>query len=458
MSAEYPDFSNPPPAIPPEEKADVLPARMRRLVAWGSRQRRTIRAVGMIAGASLLATVLGLVGSLIQARFISPDDLGFLRKYSVIAGYTSFLSLGLFVILQREYPVLIGRGEQERARRAVAIVQSWIWLVVGISGGILLIVMIGELVQGHFREAAAWFMQIVAISTTLYVGYLTTTFRSGQEFERLARGVFFSAIAGAMVLPLFWVVPFVALVLRSVTGITVNAVYLHFVRPVKVGWLLPWRELLDLVKRGLRLFVGDYLRHVFWLTVEIALMYQIAGDRGVGLLVFGQILATVIAQLLFAINQVFLPRIAQEYGRSNSSCACLRLGAKPTLLNLGISIVVILGTWFILSPLIAYVFPKYADAVPLIRILSLQTLIISLSLPMYMLTVLEGYLPQFIAAVFGLGIFVGVTVILHNLGMIEEAVCWGTLAGQVDFAAIGLAWIAKKAKEESRSFKELLHV
>lgn len=449
MNSEYPAYSNPAPEIEPEPKASLLAAGVRRLLAWSASRRRTIRAVGMIASASLLASLLALAGSLIQAHFVTPDDLGFLRKYSVIAGYTGFLNLGLFVILQREYPVLMGRGEQAQARRAAAMVQSWVALVIGVVGTGLLGLLISELIQGHVREAAAWFMQIVGITATLYVGYLTTTFRSGHEFERLAKGTFISSIAGLLVLPLFWVWPFVALVMRSVTGSIANTLYLHASRPIRVGWYLPGREFLNLVKRGFRLFVGDYLRHVFWLTVEIGLMYQIAGDRGVGLLVFAQVIATTVAQLLFAVNQVYLPRIAQEFGRSGKIGVCLRMGTWPIVLNLGISAAVIVGVFFVLSPLIAYVFPKYVEAVPLIRILSLQTVIISLSLWMYMLTILEGYVPQFVAALVGLGVFVGVTAVLQAQGLREEAVAWGTLAGQIAFAAIGLLWIAGKSRMEN---------
>ena len=402
----------------------------------------------MIASANLLGIVVGVIGSLVQARFISPDELGFVRKYSVVYQYAVFLNLGLFIILQREYSVLIGRGEQERAHRVAAIVQSWCLLVSVFVCGTLSLVTIIELLHGRWREASAWFIQIVATWWALYGSYLVYTFRSGQEFERLAKGQFMSAIAGVAVIPLFWLWPFPTLVLRSVGGSIVQSFYLHFLRPVKVGWCLPWLEFLNLVKRGLRLYVSDYLRYMFWLTVEIWLMLRFVGDSGVGLLFFSKMIAESATQLSTAVNQVYIPQLAQRFGQSGSIRSCLRLGAKPTLLNLGSSLIIMGCVWYLLPPVISYAFPKYSEAVPLMRILVLQTLFVSISLPLYMVTVLEDYLTQLAAAVVGLGIFVGTAFFLHSLGLQGRSVAWGTVAGQAAFVLTCLLGLFLKARAE----------
>jgi len=413
-----------------------------------SEHRRTLQSISMVASANLLGMVLGVVGSLVQAHFIAPDDLGFVRKYAVVANSAIFLSLGLFTILQREYPVLLGRGEREQAQRVAAIVQSWVLLASGVVCGILTAIMLFEMVQGKWREAAAWFIQIVAVFSTLYVGYLTCLFRSGQEFERLAKSQFVSSIAGTAVLPLFVWLPFPALVLRSVVGQILSSVYLHFVRPIKVGWCWLWRDWLNLVKRGMRLYAGTYLRYSLWLSVEIWLMLRLAGDVGVGLLVFSKMIADAMSQVSYAINQVYLPRLAQHFGQTGSVRGCLKLALKPTLVNLGVSLLVTLSVWFVLPPILGFAFPKYVQAIPLVRILALQTLVVSVSLPLYMVVVLEGYLTQILAAVLGLAVFVGVALLLARLGLEQSAVAWGTLVGQVTFASVGLGWVFLRARRE----------
>ncbi|MEM4360236.1 MAG: hypothetical protein QXT45_06870 [Candidatus Bilamarchaeaceae archaeon] len=412
--------------------------------------QRTFQSISLIASANLFATVLGVVGSLVQAHFIAPDDLGFIRKYSVVANYAIFLNLGLFAILEREYPVLIGRGEKAQAQHTAAIVQSWVLSSSGIVCGILSVVMLIAVLQGNWREAAAWFIQIVAVFSTLYVGYLTCLFRSGHEFQKLATGQFTSSIAMTAVLPLFIWLPFPALVLRSVVGQIISALYLHLVRPVKLGWCWFWRDWLNLVKRGMRLYVGLYLRYSFWLTVEIWLMLYLAGNEGVGLLVFSKMIVDAASQVSYAINQVYLPRLAQRFGETNRVRACLKLALKPSLVNLGVSGLVTLSVWLVMPPILQWAFPKYVQAIPLVRILALQLFIVSFSLPLFMVGVLDGYFIQISAAILGLIVFLGVAFLLHRAGLGMNAVAWGTLAGQMTFAATCLSWLYTRAWREAR--------
>jgi hypothetical protein len=218
---------------------------------------------------------------------------------------------------------------------------------------------------------------------------------------------------------------------------------MHIVRPVKVGWCLPFGEFLCLVKRGMRLFMSDYLRYNFWLTVEIWLMLYVAGERGVGLYIFSNMITVMSSQICTAINMVYIPQMAQRFGQTGKIIPCLRLAVKPTLLNLGISTIIIVCYWFLLPPLISYAFPKYIEAIPILRVLILQILLVSISLPMFMLTILESYITQFIAVVTGLVVFVGIALLINSMGAREIAVPWGTLAGQVVFTGICLLWLIR---------------
>jgi O-antigen/teichoic acid export membrane protein len=404
----------------------------------------------MVASANLLGTGLGIIGSLVQARFISPDDLGFVRKYSVVSGYAIFLSLGLFLILQREYPVLMGRGDEEGARRAAAIGQTWCLITSGAVCSVLLVVSIMELVLGDWRAACGWFIQVVSVWTILYGGYLTCTFRSGQEFERLAKNTFLSSLAGFIVIPLFFVWPFATLVLRSIAGSLTSAVYLHVARPIKVGLYLPLREFLDLVKRGMRLFVGDYLRYSFWPTVEIWLMLMFAGDVGVGLLAFSTMICIAVGQFATAVNQIYLPRLAEHYGKTGSLGECLKLSVKPTLLNV-LSAVICAGfAWFILPPILRFAFPKYVLSIPLIQVLLFDTIIVALSLPLYMVAIQEDYLTTTVSAVAGLAAFLGIALFLQSLGLREMSVVWGSIVGRFVFVAVGFLSLTLRLRRDRR--------
>ena len=432
-----------------DEKTGISRIILHGVVGWIRDRSKTQRSIAMISLANLSGAVVGVAGSLVQANFITPDILGFIRKYSVVSRYAIFFSLGLFIILQREYAVLHGRGDREQANQTVAVVQSWCILVTTVACGSILIMTVIQLFRQNWYGAAAWFIQIVAVWSTLYVGFLDCTFRSGQEFERRAKGHFLGTIGTAVIIPLFWLWPFPTFTLRSVIEHIISGIYLHFYRPVKTGWYFHWGKFRELVKRGMRLFVSEYLRYNFWLTIEIWLMLFISGDKGVGLFVFASTLVDMSAQVITAVNMVYIPQIATLYGQTERIKSCLRFVIKPTLLNFGISTVIISSFWFLLPPVISYAFPKYLGAIPILNILVLRILLISITLPMYMLTILESYLIKLIAAIVGILAFIGTALSLKSMGLTETATPWGTLAGQMTYYAICLLWLGSKLNSQN---------
>lgn len=417
----------------------------RHLFEWILSKRNTGKVIGMIVSATLLGTLLGVIGSFVQAKFISPDDLGFIRKYSIIANYAVFLNLGLFTILQREYPVLLGEGKKEQAYQTNTIVQSWSILSVSVVCVVLVIIAFVELFQGGWKVSAALLIQAVTIGATVYSGFLACTYRFGREFERLAKGQALSSIASFAVIPFFLFWPFATFIVRSVMYPVVNAIYLHVFRPVKVGWRLPWKEFLGLVKRGMRLFLGSYFRYTFWLSVEIWFVLRFAGDVGVGLFVFSKMVAESICQLTTAVNQVTYPRLALLYGKNKSIVSCLKYAIKPTAINFGLSLFLAVCGWFIFPIVILLAFPKYADAIPLLRILLLQAPIWSFNIPINMVYILEDYQTQTIAAVLGLIVFACMAEMLNTIGFKGTSVAWSTIAGQVTYVAICLSRLIRKA-------------
>ena len=77
-----------------------------------------------------------------------------------------------------------------------------------------------------------------------------------------------------------------------------------------------------------------------------------------GLFVFSKMVAESAAQLAVAVNLVFMPRLAQTYGRTGTLTPCLKQSLTPTLITLGTAVPITLLVWFLLpKPVIIYAFP-----------------------------------------------------------------------------------------------------
>ncbi len=93
------------------------------------RQSKTIHTIAVFATGNMVAMLLGVVGSLVQARYVVPEDMGVLRTFGIIMGYLTFLHLGVFDGLQREIPLQLGRGNQAKAERAASACLAWITFI-----------------------------------------------------------------------------------------------------------------------------------------------------------------------------------------------------------------------------------------------------------------------------------------------------------------------------------------
>ena len=94
-----------------------------------------MKIISGLAGSNMFASVFGIIGAFIQARFISPEELGYFRGFSIATGYVFFLHLGFFTALERFYPYYVGKGEKIRSLAMAEICQSWNIAVSFIASG-----------------------------------------------------------------------------------------------------------------------------------------------------------------------------------------------------------------------------------------------------------------------------------------------------------------------------------
>ena len=99
--------------------------------AWVNKIKNNdiFKAIVSLFGANMFGSIVGVLGSFVQGRFISADELGFFKQFSIITGYLFFLHFGVFHAVERLYPLYMSRGEDEKAKRVVEVANAWILLV-----------------------------------------------------------------------------------------------------------------------------------------------------------------------------------------------------------------------------------------------------------------------------------------------------------------------------------------
>ncbi len=401
----------------------------------------TLGVVSRVSGGNLMAAAIGIVGTFIQARYVGPEDLGYLRQFGIITSYAFFLHLGLWHALQRRYPLHIGQGRRDQALAVVEICQSWNVSVALLASGIFTALAAVALSVGNWRAALAWLVQAVAMASNFYGGYLGATYRSGHDFETATKSSVISSITGLVCLPMFPFWAYLALVLRSSLGSLTSLFYLHVRRPLRLPWRFNWREWYHLLKEGLPLFTASYGAGVGWSAVEASLVLRYIGARSLGLWSACIMMLELAKTIPQAIVAIYVPRLTEQYGRSASIRECLGVCWKPMLVGGSGVTAVAAVLWAGIPFAVTWLTPKYIEAIPTMCLMMLYLPALILELPLALLIAMGHLVQQNVATYGGLACFLTLAIASIHLGWGLNGVVVASLLGRLFRTALSYGFI-----------------
>lgn len=390
----------------------------------------TLRTITGLAGGNSLAMIVGIVGGLVQARFVTPEELGFFRSFGIVTGYVFFLQLGLFGVVARFYPYYIGKGQRERGLAIVEICQAWIIMITALVCTAYAFLAFRALFAGSWQACLAWLVQVVAIAGFFYGGYLGTTYRSGHDFGTVARGSVLSSVVSLFTLPVFFLAPYLALVLRSSVGSLVNLIFLHLRRPLRLHWRFNWREWRNLVKISLPMFAADYGTNTGWAVIETTMILRFLGTDALGLWTMSFMLLEAANKVAQAITAVYNPRVTEAFGRSEDVRSSLALCRKPLLLGVPAMLLMTSAGWLLLPFVVPILMPNYVDAIPVMSLMLLMLPLIVLDLPYSLLVAMGKIAQQNVATYVALASFVLLALAALRGGLGLTGVVGASLCGR----------------------------
>lgn len=407
----------------------------------GPSRSRTLRTIGVFAGGNLIATAFTIVGSLVQARYIGPEDMGVFRTFSILAGYLTFLHLGVFDGLQREIPLQNGRGKREDADKAASACLSWIAMVC--VGCALLFLCLATLAASHrdWMRLWGWLAYIPIVIAIFYGGYLATTYRTGQHFVRLTRANVLQSLVGLLALPIVALLGYFGVCFRNGLAACAQVLLLHIYRPMKVRPSLDWGSFSRVIRVGLPLSAVGYISTSLWLSVEGSMVLSWYGTRAMGLYSVAVLLRSIGSQLAANMNQVITVRIIEQYGRFARMTDCLHLVVKPTVYAFVASIPLVAVAWCLMPWAVRTFIPRYLDATLMVQIMLAMVSLTVLQLPIAMLWASARIRDCFMAAAVGFLAFLASAYCGRALGLGVTSVVAGSVFGNMTMSLVSYGFI-----------------
>jgi O-antigen/teichoic acid export membrane protein len=382
----------------------------------------TVTNIFRVASANIFASVIGVIGTLIQARYIAPEELGYFRSFEIWTGYVFFLHLGIFGAFQRYYPYYIGKGKMQKANEVSRISLTWNILISFIVGGLFLVFAAVSLFHNNWKASLAWVVQAIIIWGYFYGGHLSILFNSTHNFKSLSKSTFLSTFITSLTLPIFLIWPYIAMVLRSGLGSAVRMIYMHILsqRFSRIKFAFKPMAWFKLAKDGFPMFTASYMSGIGWETLEKTIVFYYIGTHGLGLWSISIMLLTMAKLVPQSVTAIYIPRIIEGYGKTHDTKYVLRLCIRPMLITTPLIILLYFSLIITLPSLIPIIMPKYVEAIPIIGIMLLNLVIEIFILPYSLLIVMGKILQQNLASIIGLISFflLGLFSIQYGYGLL----------------------------------------
>lgn len=364
-----------------------------------------------------------LLTTVILARLLAPAEFGLVAMATVVIGFVNlFKDLGTSAAIIQNREI------------ADDLLSSVFWINVAFGAlGTAVLAAAAPLVAMYYHEP-----RVTALLRVLALNFVVSglsilqqaLFERRLQFNILARvevaGVFFGAVAGiGSAIAGFGVW---ALVAQSLTTVSVISILLWYFSAWRPRLLFRWQEIRGISGYSLNI-VGFNTFNYFSRNADYLLIGRFLGATSLGIYMLAyRMMLYPLQSITTVIGRVMFPAYSQlQDDDSRFRSAYLRTAAMIALVTFPMMV----GIWIVAEPFVLSIFgPKWAQAIPLIRILAIVGMAQSIGATVGAIYQAKGRTD----AMFRWGVFAGLLCVVgFGVGL-----RWGVLGVAVAYAIVTL--------------------
>jgi O-antigen/teichoic acid export membrane protein len=414
---------------------------LKKLTASAQRQLGKRKGDLWLMSAKWSAPVLSLVGGLVAAANLKPEELGIVQAVMLIPSYISILQLGVFSGLGRNLPLYLAKKETGQAKAFGSAARQHAILIAGIGGIVatVLVIYFALYTEDPRYAFVACFLIPGLIFAPLRLQQ-NTVYSGMREFYRLGKSVH---------LQNFWVL--ICSLSTSMIGLTGMALKLgtqHLVcwlyllpkQPIHLEGKANFRETIKLSKVGLPVMIGSTI--FSWLSIaDRSVIAVCLTSEDLGLFALATLATNAVRVFPQSISTLLYPRIAHTFGATGSSRRLRRYLWIGLGINLSLMIPVAILGYYCLPYLIKNFLPAYEGGIKTAQLTMLGAIFFAYAGPGSVLSVLRRNLVMQMTGLFCLGLvwLGGIAVVSAGYGIYEIAAI--RIAAMAVNAVIVLAYV-----------------
>ncbi len=327
--------------------------------------RRLPKIIAVFVGVSGLSALLTTVASLVTARLLGPELLGYWAQAFLIVIYGKNIDFGVKEALARTLPILAGRGEPGQFVETKQVAVSFSVLMAGLAAiatlAVSFVVEFNPLLALAFRVVSL--MLVTEMIWSVSVGIL----KSERRFDEVNRYTLVRSLLTVAGLTLVYLFRFTGYVASALLTSGISCYLIWRAGAFDIGYFrIELRVLRSLLVFGLPLIAYQWLMSIFQ-TFDRAIIATHRPPAELGYYTLGVTLGSVLA-ILSTYGSVLYPTMAFEYGERYDRRRILRYIGVPTGL-LSIALPPLLGMAYLALPLaVELILPAYLPAIDAARV------------------------------------------------------------------------------------------
>ena len=316
---------------------------------------------------NILAAIIALPVGIYVATVVSPEEYGVYGFLGLWLTYATLIRPGFTISGYREVPVLLGKGEDDKALRVqnISITSDMLYSVLPV-----IIILGASFFYDKPLMKYGLILTAVIYASTQLVNYWNSVNFIRQNFNIVAKGKFIATIVAPVVTvaSVYWLKVY-ALLAAPICVALITGIYYWKWGPIHFRFTFDWKETTRLMKTGVILQAGTLVYWAFRLVDKTIIAANLPMEQ-LGLYTFAMGLVMMILTIPADFTNVLQPIIYKELGKVRNVYEGFRdIRRVLVFLALGTAILIPLAqlAFYLVVSLIT---TKYTASIPVFNVLS----------------------------------------------------------------------------------------
>lgn len=300
--------------------------------------------------------ISGFISSYFYALFLGPAVYGVWQTAKVFLNYSAIFEFSLPFVMRRDFVMLRGEGEYEKAERMSNLVLTYLTIVSLFATTITVFIALYFVKDLLFKYSLITVALLFSI--TIISGYGNILTKGMNNYKLLTWSSIIMGTSALIALPFVYYFGFYALLIGLIVANIINAVFYFIKRPFHYKWYWNSKWLWSLIIIAFPLYL-EQISKIIFSSIDRLLIASLLSFKDVGLYSLAAIVATPVTLMVNSGSIVLFTHLNERYGRSKEKEVILKHVDIPQKIMTWI-VPPVFAIGVILLPVLTKIFlPKY---------------------------------------------------------------------------------------------------